>query len=182
MNKSLATGLIAGIAVAAVGGAFAGYKYLDRGPTYAEVVDVQPVMKTVSTPRQECRDETVTTQNATKDPHRVTGTAIGAVVGAVIGNQVGGGTGKTIAKVGGAAAGGYAGNRVQKRMQERNTTTTTEQRCETVYDEHEERIGYDVHYRLGEEEATIRMDHDPGKQIPVQDGQLVLDPAAQKKS
>jgi uncharacterized protein YcfJ len=183
MNKSLATGLVAGVAVAAVAGSFAGYKYLDRGPSFAEVLDVQPVTRTVSTPREECHDETMTTQNPTRDPHRVTGTAIGAVVGAVIGNQVGGGTGKTIAKVGGAAAGGYAGNRVQKRMQERNTTTTTEQKCETVYDKHEERIGYDVRYRLGEEEGTVRMDHDPGRQIPVEEGKLILEPAAaQKKS
>jgi uncharacterized protein YcfJ len=183
MNKSLATGLIAGVVVATGAGAFAGYRYLDRGPQFAEVLAVEPVMKTVSTPREECHDESMTTQNPTKDPHRVTGTAIGAVVGGVLGNQVGGGSGKTIAKIGGAAAGGYAGNRIQKRMQERNTTTTTQQVCNTVYDKHEERVGYDVRYRLGEEEGTVRMDHEPGKQIPVDDqGQLILEPEAQKKS
>lgn len=182
MNKSLATGLIAGVVVAAGAGAFAGYRYLDRGPQFADVLDVQPVMKTVSTPREECRDEAVTTQNPTRDPHRITGTAIGAVVGGVIGNQVGGGTGKTIAKVGGAAAGGYAGNRIQKRMQERSTTTTTQQICDTVYDKHEERVGYDVRYRLGEEEGTVRMDYEPGEQIPVDEqGKLILAPEAQKK-
>ena len=80
----------------------------------------------------------------------------------------------------GAAAGGYAGNRVQKNMQERNTVTTTEQRCETVYDSHQERIGFDVRYRLGDEEGKVRMDRDPGERIPVRDGKLVLDaPQAQ---
>jgi uncharacterized protein YcfJ len=60
-------------------------------------------------------------------------------------------------------------------MQDGRTVTTTEQRCETVYDSHQERIGYDVRYRLGDEEGTVRMDRDPGERIPVRDGHLVLD-------
>jgi uncharacterized protein YcfJ len=174
MNKSLITGLVAGLVVATAGGAVAGYKFL-RGPQYAEVVDVKPVDKTIRTPRQECHEVQVTQQAPTRDPHRITGSVVGAVVGGVLGNQVGGGNGKTVAKIAGAAAGGYAGNRIQKGMQERNTVTTTEQRCETVYDSHQERIGYDVQYRLGEEEGTVRMSHDPGERIPVQDGKLVTE-------
>jgi len=174
MNKSLLTGLIAGAVVATAGGAIAGYKVLSE-PKYAEVVDVKPVTKTIRTPRQQCHDEQVTQQAPTRDPHQITGTVVGAVLGAVIGNQVGGGNGKTLAKVAGAAAGGYAGNRVQKGVQERNTVTTTQQRCETVYDSHKERIGFDVQYRIGDNEGTVRMDRDPGERIPVRDGKLVLD-------
>jgi uncharacterized protein YcfJ len=59
-------------------------------------------------------------------------------------------------------------------MQDRNTVTSTEQRCETVYDSHEEQVGYNVRYELDGREDTIRMDHDPGDRIPVRDGQLVL--------
>lgn len=121
-------------------------------------------------------------QAPTRDPHQITGSVIGAVVGGVLGHQVGGGSGKKIATVAGAAAGGYAGNRVQKNMQNRNTVTTTEQRCETVYDSHQERIGYDVHYRLGEEEGNVRMDRDPGERIPVRDGKLVLDAPAPEQT
>jgi len=74
----------------------------------------------------------------------------------------------------GAAAGGYAGNRVQKRMQDGRKVITTEQRCETVYDTHIERVGY-VRYRIGDEEGKVRMDHDPGDRIPLRAAQLVLD-------
>ncbi len=123
------------------------------GREFAQVVDVKPVMKTVRTPRQQCHDEQVVQQAPTRDPHQITGSVIGAVVGGVLGHQVGGGSGKKIATVAGAAAGGYAGNRVQKKHAGPNTVTTTQQRCETVYDSHQERIGYDVRYRLGKKKA-----------------------------
>jgi uncharacterized protein YcfJ len=174
MNKSLITGLIAGAVVATAGGAIAGYKILSE-PEYAQVVDVKPLTKTVRTPRQECHDEQVTQQAPTRDPHQITGSVLGAVVGGVLGHQVGGGSGKKIATVAGAAAGGYAGNRVQKGMQDRNTVTTTQQRCETVYDSHQERTGFEVRYRLGDKDGKVRMDHEPGERIPVRDGKLVLD-------
>jgi uncharacterized protein YcfJ len=175
MNKSLITGLVAGAVVATAGAAVAGYALKHKEPAYAQVVDVQPVQKTIKTPRQECHDEAVTQQAPTKDPKQITGTVIGAVVGGVVGNQIGDGSGKKIATGAGAAAGGYAGNRIQKRMQDGRTVTTTEKRCVTVYDTHIERNGYDVRYRIGETEGTVRMDHDPGDRIPLRQGQLVLD-------
>lgn len=173
MNKSLVTGLVIGAVVAAAGGAIAGYKIMGRDD-YAQVVSVTPVDKTIRTPRQECHEEPITQQAPTRDKKQITGSVVGAVVGGVIGHQVGGGDGKKIATAAGAAAGGYAGNRVQKRMQEGNTVTTTEQRCETVYDSHKERAGYDVRYRFDGREETVHMDHDPGDRLPVRAGQVVL--------
>jgi uncharacterized protein YcfJ len=175
MNKSLIAGVVAGAVVATAGAAVAGYAMKHKEPAYARVVDVQPVQKTIRTPRQECHDEMVTQQAPTKDPKQITGTVIGAVVGGVVGNQIGDGSGKKIATGAGAAAGGYAGNRIQKRMQDGRTVTTSEKRCVTVYDTHIERKGYDVRYRIGETEGTVRMDHDPGDRIPLRQGQLVLD-------
>ncbi len=174
MNKSLVTGLLIGAVVATAGGAVAGYKILSE-PEYAQVVDAKPLTKNVRTPRQQCHDEQVTQQAPTRDPHQITGSVLGAVVGGVVGHQIGGGNGKKLATVAGAAAGGYAGNRVQKGMQDRNTVTTTQRRCETVYDSRTERIGYEVRYRLGDTEGKVRMDHHPGERIPVHDGKLVLD-------
>src|ERR1044072_5496699 len=145
MNKALVVGLVAGVAVAAGAGAIGGYKHFSAA-NYARVVDVKPVEKTVRTPRQEGHDETVTQEAPVKDRKQVTGSVIGAVVGGVVGHQIGDGDGKKIATAAGAAAGGYAGNRVHKRMQDRNTVTSTEQRCETVYDSHEEKVGYNVRY------------------------------------
>jgi uncharacterized protein YcfJ len=173
MNKSLAIGLVAGAVVAAGAGAVAGLKLM-KGPEYAQVLKVTPLTRTVHTPRQDCHDETVTHQGPVKDQHQIIGSVAGAVIGGVIGHQIGGGTGRDLATVAGAAGGGYAGNRIQKNLQDRDTYTTTEQKCATVYDSSEKRSGYEVRYRLGKEEGTVKMDHDPGERIPVRDGQLVL--------
>jgi uncharacterized protein YcfJ len=173
MNSSLITGIVAGaLAVTAVG-AYAGYQSFDQGRS-AKVLSVDPMTRTVRTPRQVCASEVVTQQAAVKDPKRVTGALIGAVAGGVLGNQIGHGDAQTVATVAGAAAGGYAGSKVQKHMQDGNTTQTVEQRCRTVQDKTQVPDGYQVRYRLGEREGTVHMDHDPGQTIPVKDGELVL--------
>jgi uncharacterized protein YcfJ len=171
MNKSLVMGVVIGAVVVTAGGAIA---MLERNPRSAEVIDVQPITRTVQVPREVCGDEAVTRQAPVKDEHQVTGTVIGAVVGGVLGNQVGSGRGQDAATVAGAAAGGYAGNKVQEKMQKGNTTTTNERVCRTVYDSKEETVGYDVRYRLGDEENVVRMDHDPGDRLPVKDGKVAL--------
>ncbi|MGC3981630.1 MAG: glycine zipper 2TM domain-containing protein [Steroidobacteraceae bacterium] len=173
MNKSMLIGVVAGAVIVTAGGAFAGYKSWENDH-YAEVLSADLVTKSVKTPRQECHDETVTHQQQPKDEHRVAGTVIGAVVGGVLGNQVGGGNGKKVATVAGAAAGGYAGNQVQERMQKGNTYTTTEQRCTTAYDTEQRPAGYDVKVSMDGRTQTVRMDHDPGRRIPIENGQLVL--------
>lgn len=179
MNKSMLTGIIAGaVAVTAIGGV-AGYRALNPEPEFAEVLAVEPVTEITKTPKEQCDDVVVNEQAPVKDPNRVAGTAIGAVAGGLLGSQIGGGSGRTLATVAGAAAGGYAGNQVQKNMQKKDTVSRTERRCKTVYESQTRTIGYDVRYRLGKEEGQVRMDHQPGPRIPVQDGQLQLDaPAA----
>ena len=161
-------------------GAYAGYQTMDQGRS-ARVLNVEPMSRTVKTPRQVCASEVVTHQAAVKDPKRVTGSIIGAVAGGLLGNQIGGGDGQTVATVAGAAAGGYAGSKVQKNMQEGNTTQTVEQRCRTVYDSVEKPDGYRVRYRLGDHEGSVRMDHDPGSSIPVENGELVLNDDADRR-
>ena len=173
MNKSLLTGLVVGGIAVTAAGAFAGYQAMDDRRS-AEVLSVEPLTKTVRTPRQVCSDEIVTHQAEVKDPKRVTGAVIGAVAGGVLGNQIGGGTGQTVATVAGAAAGGYAGSKIQKNMQENNTTQTVEKRCRTVYDSAERPDGYQVRYRLAGQDGTVRTDRAPGASIPVENGQLVL--------
>lgn len=182
MDKSLVTGLVIGAAVAAGAGALAGLKLMNKGPAYAEVLSVTPLTRTIHTPRQECHDEQVTRQAPVKDEHQVLGTIAGAVIGGVVGHQIGGGSGRDIATVAGAAGGGYAGNRLQKNLQDRDTTTTTEQKCATVYDQSEKTVGYQVRYRLGGKEATVKMDHDPGPRIPLRDGQPDLTAAVPGKT
>jgi uncharacterized protein YcfJ len=43
-----------------------------------------------------------------------------------------------------------------------------------VYDTVERSDGYEVSYRLAGQTGTVRMDHAPGRTIPVENGQLVL--------
>lgn len=173
MNKSMLVGTVLGAVGVTAGGAVATYS-LVSAPQYAEVLAVTPVNETIKTPREVCKDVVVARQKPVQDQHRIAGTAVGAVVGGLLGNQIGGGTGKKVATVAGAVGGGYAGNKVQEQMQNSDTYTTTETRCNTVTDVSEKLLGYDVKYQLDGKEGQVRMDRDPGAQIPVKDGQLVL--------
>jgi len=177
MNKSMAVGIAIGAVAVTAGGAFAGYRMIS-GSHSAEVVSAKALTKTIKTPRQDCHDEQVTHTKQPKDTERLAGTGIGAVVGGLLGHQVGGGSGKVLATVAGAAAGGYAGNRIEKKMQDGDTYTTTEQRCVTAYDSHEEPAGYEVVYMLDGKKHHVHMDHDPGHSIPVKDGHIVAEPTS----
>jgi uncharacterized protein YcfJ len=183
MNSSMLKGLAIGAVLATAGGAIAGYNMVGGNltssavtavPTHADVLNVVAATETFSVPREVCRDVAVTKQKPVKDEHQVVGTVAGAVIGGVIGNQIGGGSGKKIATVAGAVGGGYAGNKIQEHHQANNTYTTTESRCSTVSDSAERIVGYDVTYRIGDEQGKVRMDRDPGSQIPLVDGKLAL--------
>ncbi|ROR97977.1 uncharacterized protein YcfJ [Sinobacterium caligoides] len=142
---------------------------------FAEVTGVEAVTETVKTPHEVCKDVAVTEHAAVKDTHQIAGTAIGAAVGGLIGHQVGGGHGKDAATAVGAIAGGYAGNKTQKNMQDKDTTTTYKKQCTTVNEEHEETVGYDVSYTIGDETGVVRMKQKPQvSRLPVENGKVVL--------
>jgi uncharacterized protein YcfJ len=174
MNKSMLVGTVLGAVLVTAGGGFAGYQMMNSAPAAAEVLKVTEAYKTTKVPREVCEDRVVTRQAPVKDENRIAGSVVGAVVGGLLGKQVGGGNGKKLATVAGAAAGGYAGNQVQKNLQEKDTYTTTERVCNTVTDSRKDLVGYDVEYRIGEQVASVRMDHNPGDSIPLKDGKLVL--------
>ena len=175
MDSSMIKGLVIGAVVVTAGGAIANYAvFSDKSPEYAQVINVEEIKETVNTPREECQDVAVTKKAPVKDEHKIAGTAIGAVVGGLVGNQFGGGKGKTLATVAGAAAGGYGGNKVQGNMQDGDTYTTTEHRCNTVTDSHQNVVGYNVTYMIGDQEGKVRMDEKPGSRLPLENGQLVL--------
>jgi uncharacterized protein YcfJ len=175
MDRSMVKGMVIGgvamVAVAASG--VTGYKVLSQ-PKFAEVLAVKEITETVSTPRQECHDVQVSHQAPVKDENRIAGKVIGGVAGAALGSMIGSGRGNTVAMVAGAAGGAYAGNEVQKNQQQKDTVTTTEARCKTVHDRSQKHLGYDVSYRLEGKEDVVRLAYDPGRQIPVKDGKLVL--------
>nr|WP_153839142.1 MULTISPECIES: glycine zipper 2TM domain-containing protein [Pseudomonas] len=175
VNKSLLVGAVLGAVGVTAGGAVATYSLVKSGPEYAQVLAVQPVKTQIKTPREVCKDVTVTRQRPVQDQHQIAGTVVGALAGGLLGNQVGGGNGKKLATVAGAVGGGYAGNKVQEGMQNRDTYTTTQTRCNTVNDISDKVVGYDVRYNLDGKEGSVRMDRDPGGQIPVdKEGRLIL--------
>ncbi|MFS0825975.1 MULTISPECIES: glycine zipper 2TM domain-containing protein [Pseudomonas] len=178
MNKSMLVGTVLGAVAVTAGGAFATYSLVNKGPEYAQVTDVQPIKQQIKTPREVCKDVTVTRQAPVKDQHQIAGTVVGALAGGLLGNQVGGGTGKKLATVAGAVGGGYAGNKVQEGMQRRDTYTTTQTRCNTVNDISDKVVGYNVKYTIGDQAGQIKMDRDPGSSIPLdKNGKLVLSQA-----
>ena len=93
MNKSMLAGIGIGVAAALGVAAVAGLNVLDRGPQYAQVVSSTPIKESVKTPRQECRNVTVTHRRPVQDENRIAGSVLGAVAGGVIGHQFGGGRG-----------------------------------------------------------------------------------------
>lgn len=113
MNKSMLAGIGIGVAAALGVAAVASLNVFDRGAQYAQVISAKPIKETVKTPRQECRNVTVTHRRPVQDENRIAGSVLGAVAGGVIGHQFGGGRGKDVATVVGALGGGYAGNQIQ---------------------------------------------------------------------
>ncbi|MEO7050274.1 MAG: glycine zipper 2TM domain-containing protein [Rhodanobacter sp.] len=185
MNSLMSHVLRAGIAAALVTGVSACNRSADAGAStgttdsavsadagvkYAKVVSVDPVRTSVNNPKEVCHDETVSHTAPPKDQHRIAGTAIGAVVGGLVGNQVGGGKGKTLATVAGAVGGGYAGNRIEAHNQQGQVTTSVERKCSTVANTSSKLVGYDVRYVYNGVTRTVRMDHDPGDRVQVQEG------------
>ena len=177
MDKSMVKGVvIGGIAMVVVAaGGVTGYQAMTK-PKFAEVLAVKEAKEKITTPREKCEQVQVQKQAPVKDQHRATGTIVGGVAGGLLGSTIGGGTGKTVATVAGAAAGAYTGNQVQKNMQQKDVVTATETRCKTIDETSEKLLGYDVTYRLEGKEGKVRMSFNPGAQIPVRDGQLVLSP------
>jgi uncharacterized protein YcfJ len=104
------------------------------------------------------------------------GVIVGGVAGGLLGTAIGSGRGRTAATIAGAAGGAYVGNQVQKSAQQRNVITTTQRRCKTVNDSTQNLVGYDVTYRLGDKEGTVRTSFKPGATLPVKDGQVVTTP------
>lgn len=143
--------------------------FADRNVSYeyAEVLDSTPIVKTfrVSTPREECWDETVT--HYERGPKNGVGTVVGAVVGGAIGNAVGHNkTNKKVGAVVGAVLGGTIGHAASTNNNGRRYETT-EEVCRVVNDYREEEriVGYHVSYEYNDVTYTTRTDKEPGETI-----------------
>jgi uncharacterized protein YcfJ len=140
------SGIIVGaVVLAAAGGIIASSGY-NPLQKYAKVVAVEPAYNTTRTPREVCGDQAALAQSA----------AAGADVAAA-----------TPAPAHEPAAPSPAAK--DAKPGEEGTED-----CVMVYDTRTVQAGFDVTYELDGRQKVIRMDHDPGLRIPVEDGELVL--------
>jgi uncharacterized protein YcfJ len=169
--STLSFAIIAGLSasVATAGNYYNDHAYSDT----ARVTHVQPIYKTVrvSSPERECWNE----------PHRYnkhqrhtqnesyTAAIAGGIIGGVIGNQFGGGSGKKALTVAGALLGGSVGNDYKNHTRNYSNDYSNGEQCRVTnrYREEERLDGYRVTYKYNGKTYTTRMDHDPGRRIPV---------------
>ena len=134
---------------------------LGRGIRCAPVLSSTPVFQRVSQPRQECWNETVTTNEVRRSADVPVGAIVGGIVGGVLGHQIGSGRGNDVATVGGAVAGGAIGSQAG-----RGTTGRDVQRCENVSSnvtpDH-----WDVTYNFRNQEHTAQLATPPGRTLTV---------------
>lgn len=166
--------LIAGVASMSV---YAGHDRDDKGPRHgrftdrARVVDVDPIIRVARVPieRRQCWDEEVVHYERSGGGNGTVGALAGAVLGGVVGNQIGHGHNRDAATVIGSVAGAVVGHELARGGAPRTAYTTVEERCEIVRDYREEEhvVGYQVTYRYGGRTFNRRMDHHPGKWVPV---------------
>lgn len=139
----------------------------------ARVLSSVPVVQQVGVPQQVCGDEPVYRGQQTSGA----GAVIGALIGGVAGNALGGGGGygrhgyyhgpnRGATTAIGAIAGGLIGNQVEGTTGGTPAYQTV-RRCtnETVYENRT--VAYDVTYEYAGRRYTTRMDHDPGRWMPV---------------
>ena len=171
---------IASLATAAAP-AMAAETFTDR----ARVISVHPVTERIPVSREECWNDRVRTYEERRVTRSDTGasigpgTVLGAIVGGVAGHQVGSGRGNDVATAAGAVIGGMVGNQVDRQQGnvgpggppvtsvERVPVERNVERCRTVQEVREARVGYDVRYAFAGREFQTRMDHDPGRFLRV---------------
>jgi uncharacterized protein YcfJ len=161
-------------------GAVAGYMAW-KNPSYAEVVSVEPVKQIITTPEKICSEEQVTRRAPAPAPsdYVAQNPGLGGRVISGMGRlPVGTGSGGKVfsGSIASTAAQDVRedhGARPQQKKPEKASATTITH-CRTVTQASERVVAYDVRYRLHGRTSKIRMNHDPGKRIPVKDGKLVL--------
>lgn len=146
MNNTVLAGIIVGGVVLAAAGSILANSGYNPLQTYATVVSVEPAFDTTRTPRQLCGDEAALAQAS------MTGDAAAAAAPAT------------------APAKPEQAPASKKGSSEPDASAE----CVVVYDTSSVQAGFDVTYELDGAQKVVRMDRDPGKRIPVEDGELVL--------
>lgn len=153
--------------------AYKGHRSAASVYDYARVLSAEPIIRyvTVTTPLQECWDETEYYTVDARPSGVGVKTVLGAIIGGVVGHQFGGGRGKDAATVAGTLLGATIANGVARRNAGYASIERSRQvrRCETRYQSHEEeRIdGYRVIYAYSGQKYSTRTPYDPGKRLRI---------------
>jgi uncharacterized protein YcfJ len=185
---SMNTRILIGASLVLAGGAAIG-AYNVFGPTYADVVAVDPVIvkepiianvlaatpikETVTGSREVC-DDRVVERRAPERFGDKDGMVVGALVGGLVGNQIGGGSGRDVATVAGVIGGGYAGREIDRNHAGGRRYSETVRDCRTVSEPREEVVGYEVQYALEGEVKRLRLDEKPGDTIQLGERDKVI--------
>ena len=139
----------------------------------APVVESRAIYELVeiSTPQEQCWEEEQVLERYGNDRRSNTPVVVSTILGGAIGNAVG--HNKSNRRVG-AVLGAVLGHSIGRDIMRRNERPSsreyqTVQRCETVYQQHEEErlVGYQVTYLYNGEEYSVRTNTDPGDEIRV---------------
>src|SRR5688572_32798108 len=146
MNNTVLAGIIVGGVVLVAAGSMLTSSGYNPLKKYATVVAVEPAFDTTRTPRQVCGDEASLAQAS---------------------------------MTAGAAPAPAATQPVEPEPAQAATPGETDgagasPECIGVFDTTTVQAGFEVTYELDGMQKVTRMDHDPGKRIPVEDGELVL--------
>lgn len=135
----------------------------------APVVAATPNYRQVSVPRQECWTEDVSVQ-VQPQARSYTGPIIGGLAGGLLGHEIGKGKGNVLATAAGAVAGAVVGDRLGNPQQPPQYATQQVPRCRMVNDVKQELSGYNVTYRYGGRDVTVRLPYNPGSTVRVSVG------------
>lgn len=137
----------------------------------APVIESRAIYEVVeiSTPQEQFWEEEAAVDCHSNGRGSNTPILVSTIIGGAIGNAVGHNkSNKRIGAVLGAMLGHSVGRDIMHRNGQQNSRQyQTVQRCETVYQQHEEErlVGYQVTYLYNGEEFSVRTESDPGEEI-----------------
>ena len=152
MNNTVLAGIIVGAVALAGAGAILVNSSHNPWQQYAKVVSVEPAFDVTRTPRQVCGDEATLAREASLS------SGADAAAPAAPAAAPTAETPEVPAPADGKKEAG----------------AVSETDCLVVYDTRSVAAGFDVTYELDGLQKVVRLDHDPGNRIPVEDGELVL--------
>ncbi len=152
MNNTILAGIIVGGVVVAAASAIAVNSGYNPFQKYATVVSVAQAYDTMETPRVVCGDKATLAEAQAAAAAQTQGDA----------------------STGQQASAPQASESAPEAPAAAKDGKDAVPQCLTVFDTSSVEAGFDVTYELDGIQKVVRLDHEPGRRIPVEDGELVL--------